>query len=87
MGWARILSYISGWVKRRLVALVVAEAAIAVHVDDHVALERLAELDGELARRDDGLGIVAVDVEDRRLDHLGDVGRIGRASARRAARW
>ena len=33
----------------RLVALVVAEAAVAPHVDDDVAIEALAELDRELA--------------------------------------
>src|SRR5207253_2505746 len=62
----------------RLVALVVAEAAVAPHVDDDVAVEALAELDRELAGPGDGLGVVAVDVEDRCLDALGDVRRIGR---------
>ena len=32
-----------------LVALIVAMAAVAPHVDDHVLLEALAELDGEAA--------------------------------------
>ena len=62
----------------RLVALVVAEAAIAPHVDDHVAAELLAELGRHLAAPGDRFGIVAVDVEDRRLDALGDVRRVRR---------
>ena len=61
----------------RLVALVVAEAPVAEHVDHHVLLEGLAELDGDARDMDDRLRIVAVDVQDRRLDHLGDVGAIG----------
>jgi hypothetical protein len=62
----------------RLVRLVVAEAAIAEHVDDHRAAELLAELGRHLGGIDDRLGIVAVGMEDRRLDHLGDIGRVGR---------
>jgi hypothetical protein len=52
----------------RLVALIVAEAAIAPHVDDDVALERLPIFDGELAGEGHRFRIVAVDVQDRRLD-------------------
>ena len=72
--------YISGWVKRRLVALVVAEAAIAEHVDDDGLVELLPELGRDLGGEDDRFRIVAVHVEDRRLDHLRDVGRIGRGA-------
>ena len=66
--------------ERRLVALVVAEAAVAEHVDDHRLVELLPELGGDLGGVDHRLGVVAVGVEDRRLDHLGDVGRIGRGA-------
>ena len=67
--------------ERRLVALVVAVAAVADHVDDDVLAEGLAEVERQLADVDDGLGILAVDVEDRHLDHLGDVGAVaGRAA-------
>ena len=62
----------------RLVALVVAEAAVAPHVDDDVAVELLAIFDRQLAGEGHRLRIVAVDVEDRRLDDLGDVGRVRR---------
>ena len=64
--------------ERRLVAFVVAEAAIAEHVDDDRLVELLPEFGGDLGGVDHRFRIVAVDVEDRRLDHLGDVGRIGR---------
>ena len=64
--------------ERRLVAFVVAVAAIAEHVDDDRLLELLPELGRDLGGVDHRLRIVAVGVEDRRLDHLGDVGRIGR---------
>ena len=43
--------YITGCVKRRLVDLVVAVAAVAPQVDHHVALELLAERDRQLAPR------------------------------------
>jgi hypothetical protein len=64
--------------ERRLVAFVVAVAAIAEHVDDDGLLEFLPELGRDLGGEDDGFRIVAVDVENRRLDHLGDIGRIRR---------
>jgi hypothetical protein len=59
-----------------LVGLVVAVLAVAVHVDDDVALELDAELEGEAGEVADGLGVVAVHVEDRGLDHLGDIGAV-----------
>ena len=62
----------------RLVAFIVAVAAIAEHVDDDRLLEFLPELDRDLRGVNDGFRVVAVHVEDRRLDHLGDVGRVGR---------
>ena len=64
--------------ERRLVAFVVAEAPVAEHVDDDRLLEFLPELGRDLGGVDHRFGIVAVHVEDRRLDHLGDVGRIRR---------
>ena len=61
----------------RLVALVVAEAPVAEHVDDDVLLEGLAELGRDARDVDHRLGVVAVHVEDRRLDDLGRVGAVG----------
>ena len=62
--------------ERRLVRLVVTEAPVADHVDDDVLVELLAEREGELDDPHAGLGVVPVHVEDRRLHHLGDVGRV-----------
>ena len=63
-----------------LVGFVVAVAAITEQVDDDVLLEGLPVLDGEPGDVDHRLGVVAVDVEDRRLDHLRDVRGIGRGA-------
>ena len=60
-----------------VVAFVVAEAAIAEHVDHHVLAELLAVFRGDLGGVDHRLRVVAVGVEDRRLDHQGRVRRIG----------
>ena len=62
-----------------------AAAAVADEVDDDVLVERLAVLEGEPGHADAGLGVVAVDVEDRRLDHPRHVGGVERG-ARRAGR-
>ena len=70
--------------ERRLVPLVVAVPAVADHVDDDVLAERLAEVERQLADVDDRLGVLAVDVEDRHLDHLGDVGAVAGRAARRS---
>ena len=66
--------------ERRLVAFVVAVAAIAEHVDDDGLVEFLPEFDRDLGREHHRFRIVAVDVEDRRVDHLRHVGRIGRGA-------
>ena len=62
----------------RFVAFVVAEAAVAEHVHHH----RLVKLHAEFGRHLRGMHhrfrIVAVDMEDRRLDHLCHIRRIGR---------
>ena len=73
---ASIRSYISGWVKRGVVGLVVAAAPVADQVDDDVLAERLAVFERQPPDPDHGLGVVAVDVEDRRLDHPGHVGGV-----------
>ena len=64
--------------ERGLVGLVVAVPAEAVHVDEHVALPLLAEVQGELRDHAHGLRVVAVHVEDRGLDHLRHVGAVAR---------
>ena len=62
----------------RLVAFVVAKPAIAPHVDHHIAAELLPELGGDLGGIGHGFRIIAVHVEDRRLNDLCHVRRIGR---------
>ena len=60
----------------RLVGLVVAATTVADQVDHHVLLELLTEVDRHLGRVQHRVRVVPVDVEDRRLDHLGDVGAV-----------
>ena len=69
----------------RLVALVVAVAAVADEVDDDVALERLAVLGGQPHHVDAGLRVVAVHVEDGDVQHLRDGGAVD-ASERASSR-
>ena len=59
-----------------VVALVVTVAAVADHVDHDVLVEPLAEREGQPGDAHARLGVVAVHVEDRRLDDLGDVGGV-----------
>ncbi len=66
--------------ERRLVAFVMAMPAVAEHVDDDRLVEFLPELDRDLGGEHHRFRIVAVHMEDRRIDHLGDVGRIGRGA-------
>ncbi len=61
----------------RLVAFVMAVTAIAEDVDHHVLLEAMAELGRDARDMHDRLGIVAIDVENRRLNFFRDLGAIG----------
>src|ERR1035437_7193172 len=63
-----------------VVAFVVAVAAVADHVDDHVLLELLPVVEGDLHHAYGGIGIVTVDVEDGRLHAARDVRGIGSRS-------
>ncbi len=69
--------------ERRIVGLVVAATTVADHVDDDILGERLAVRERQLANPDHRLGIVAVHVEDRRLNRAGHVGAVD-ARPRRA---
>src|SRR5207249_4340192 len=66
----------------RIVELVVPVPAVADEVDEDVFLEALAKADGQAGRLHRGLGVVAVHVEDGRLDDLGDVARVGGEAVR-----
>ncbi len=62
----------------RLVGLVVTEAAVADQVDQHVMAELLPERERKPHRRDAGLHVVGVDVDDRYVEALCQVGCPGR---------
>ena len=62
--------------ERRLIGLVVATAAEAVHVDDDVALELAAEIHGKVHHLRHGFRILAIHMKDRNLQHLRHVGGI-----------
>ena len=72
--------------ERGLVALVVTVTAVTVHVDHHVAQERVAEIHGQAHDLRDGLWILTVYVKNRNLEHLRDVGRVGRRATLRGRR-
>lgn len=67
--------------KRRLIGLVVSVAAVAYNVDHDVFLVLGAPVGGELAHEGNSLGVVPINMENRRVDGLGDI----RAIRRRAA--
>ncbi|CAB4570557.1 unannotated protein [freshwater metagenome] len=58
----------------RVVAFVVAMAAVTHHVDDDITIERSAVVERKPSDANDGFGVVTVHVKDRGLDHLGDIG-------------
>ena len=62
------------------VAFVVAVLPVAQQVDEHVALERLAVIQGDVHHLDHGLHVVGVHVKDQPLGDLGHVGAVGRRS-------
>src|SRR5690606_6503840 len=62
--------------KLRLVSFVMAVSAIAQQIDENILLETLTVLDGQVGCERYSLGVVAVDVEYRRIHNLGDVGTV-----------
>jgi hypothetical protein len=67
--------------QRRRVLLVVAELAETDDVDHHVLAELHAVVQRHLRSQHHGLGIVAVDVQHRRIDHLDHVRAVQRGAA------
>ena len=59
-----------------IVALVVTMAAVANEVDDDVLIKLLSVFERQFGNTHAGFGVVGVDVEDRCLDELGDIGRV-----------
>ena len=66
---------------RRLVLLVVPEAAVADEIDDDVVAELLPVGEREAHRRDRRFGVVRVHVDDRDVEALGEVARVARGAA------
>ena len=67
------------WLREgRLVALVVPVAPVADEVDDDVAFESPPEREREPDRRQRGLRVVCVDVDDRGVEALREVARVAR---------
>ena len=60
------------------VPFVVPVPAVAEDIDDHVLLELLAIGIGERRDADGRVGVIAVDVENRRLHGAREIGRVGR---------
>ena len=60
----------------RLLGLVVPPAAVADDVYDQILAEPHAVVRRQPRREDHGLGIIAVDMQDGRLHHLGDLGAV-----------
>ena len=60
----------------RLLGLIMPPAAVADDVDDHILAEPHTVVGGQLGDEHHRLGVIAVDVEDGRLDDLGDLGAI-----------
>ena len=79
----RLVHHRAGY--RRLVGLVVTPAAVAADVDDDVLVELVAEVHRQARDEHHRLRIVAVHMEHRRFQHLGQVGAVARR-ARLAAR-
>ncbi len=69
--------FVHQWLSgRRLIGLVMPVSAVTNQVDDDVSLECLAKIAGDLHDMVHGFRLVRVDVEDRRMDHLGDRGAV-----------
>jgi hypothetical protein len=63
-----------------LVAFVVAAQPVAIHVDHDIALELTAEGHGKADDLGDGFGVLAVDMENGALEHLGNGRGVGRGA-------
>ena len=62
-----------GLSRRWLVRLVVAQSPIADQVDHDILVKCLPVAQRQSYRRDDSLGIIPVNMQDRRFDHLRDI--------------
>ena len=58
------------------VRLIVAVAAIADQVDDDIALKFLPIIKRNLRAKDHRFWVITIDVQDRRVNHFGNIGAI-----------
>lgn len=73
--------------ERRLISLVVAVLAVANKINNNIVLELGAPVRGKLTSKVDCLNIIGIDVENRRINGLGDVSAVsGGASKARVGR-
>ncbi len=68
--------------EHRLVAFVVTKAAVADNIQNDVLVELLTEFGGHTGSMHNCFWVVAVDVENRCLDHQRDVGGVGAGAAK-----
>ncbi len=61
---------------RRLIGLVMPPPSIAYEVDDHISLEGISKIHRQLGNKNHRFRVVGVDMENRRLDHFGDIGAV-----------
>ena len=72
-GFALVDSLVEqGLSESRFVRLVMATAAVSVHVDNDVAPVFVTEIHRQAHSLSRGFGILPVDVQDRNLEHLGN---------------
>jgi len=88
---ANALALGDGGVHQRLresgfVAFVVTVTTVAVHIDHHVTQERVAEIHRQAHDLSHGFRVLTVDVENRDLQHLCHVRRVGRRATLRGWR-
>lgn len=62
--------------KRRLIGLIVSVSSVANNINDDILLELGSPIGSEGADKIDSLDVVTVDVEDGRVDRLGDIRRV-----------
>ncbi len=67
-------NFVHQWLSRRwLVGFVVTATAITNQIDNHIFTKLVAVIHGQHSRKHHCVWVVAIDVQNRRLNHLGDI--------------
>ena len=61
---------------RRFIAFIVATTSIANDVYDDILLKLHSIINGQLGNKNDGFRVITIDMENGRLNHLGDLSTI-----------